>query len=76
MVLHRVPHHSVVAPRGGHSISQAVAMADRVGHGGRSEKEFMELCQFPFYDRWREITLKRGGKYGRDALLKQKEFLS
>lgn len=51
-------------------------MADRVGHGGRSEKEFMELCQFPFYDRWREITLKRGGKYGRDALLKQKEFLS
>ena len=31
--------------------------------------------QFPFYDRWRAITLERGGKEGLDALVKQKEFM-
>lgn len=30
--------------------------------------------QFSFYDRWRAITLERGGKEGRNGLLRQKEF--
>ena len=28
---------------------------------------------FPFYNRWREITIQRGGKEGLEALLKKKE---
>ena len=30
--------------------------------------------QFAFYDRWRVMTVERGGRYGLNSLLKQKEF--
>jgi 5'-deoxynucleotidase YfbR-like HD superfamily hydrolase len=30
--------------------------------------------QFSFYDRWRAITIKKGGKKGIEGLIKQKEF--
>jgi hypothetical protein len=39
-----------------------------------TKRSLEKPSQFPFYDRWRAVTLERGGKEGMDALIKQKEF--
>jgi len=40
-----------------------------------TERSLKIPSQFPLYNEWRRITLKRGGTEGRRALLKQKEFI-
>lgn len=38
-------------------------------------KSLKRPSQFAFYDRWRAITIKRGGKKGGEGLVKQREFV-
>lgn len=40
-----------------------------------TKKSIEVQTDFPFYNLWREITIRRGGKEGMNELIKQKEYL-